>query len=133
MSQQYTVRAIPAQGHLWRRRAGLKWPATPVKISVVDAPTGEGEITPAQFAQLRADPHIAVTSVGDADPMVSEGRAELLAALAKVDALRKDLADQAEAIEEERAQFGREAVSHADKLRELESEIERLRAKPSRR
>jgi hypothetical protein len=75
----FAVRAIPAPGHVYRRRAGRAWSKEPTIVKVVDDPkpphveldrdgkkivTLSDEISPKDLAALQADPHLAVVPYG---------------------------------------------------------------------
>jgi hypothetical protein len=103
---QVTVRALPAQGHEFRRRAGRAWGKSPVVVTVVDEPKPHtldksgnvvefsDEISPAQYAQLLDDPnHISVVPVGGGDPQNLDLRGKLQIAESELAKARAQLAE----------------------------------------
>ena len=146
MDIQISVRAIPPPGNLYRRRAGRPWPAEPVIVKVVDNPKPHkldakgkieafsDEISPAQYAELQADPHINAYPVGDPNAApVLESQAALVEKDREIAALRKELSGYAEIAAEERRAIAAEAEEAGKKVAALEAEVERLRAQLGKR
>jgi hypothetical protein len=84
---QISVRAMPAPGHNFRRRAGRAWTKDPILLNVVDQPkaprvtldqegrsvvTYSNEISPIDVEALKADRFISVTVVGGEQGELSE-------------------------------------------------------------
>jgi hypothetical protein len=131
VARQVRVRAIPAQGHAVRRRAGRAWPETWTIVEVADNPSGD-QISYLQLAQLEADPRIAVAAVGSLDSLDTEAKMELALAQDEVERLRKRLAQETENLEAERKQSSK-ALEHAgDQLRALEAQVAELRAQAAK-
>ena len=137
---EITVRAMPAPGHQFRRRCGIAWGKQARRAVIVDAPRpldlqalADGkieviELSPSQYQQLVEDPHIAVTAIGGSDPQIPELKAQLLKAMSEVEALRKQLAEQAEAFTEERRALSTAHAAQGKQVLELSNQIETLRA-----
>lgn len=107
------VRAIPPHGFRTRMRARKRWTTEPREVQIADAiapcdgckgerkvngavcvacgGSGEsaGQITPADLAEIQADPHMAVQVAGDGDI----ASLELNAAKVKIGELQVQLAD----------------------------------------
>ena len=133
---QVSVRAYPAQGHEYRRRAGRAWGTTPTIVTVTEDPKGPADITAAQLDALKGDPMIAVIPVGAAtegDLDVAAMRGELAKRTAELDAARKALSEAVEQIdiERRRATAAEEAV--AEKVARLTAEVDHLRSKASKK
>ncbi len=106
---EFTVRAMPAQGLDRRFRAGRPWGKNPVNIKVVDNPTPtriekdrdgremrtySDEISPKDLEALRADPHFAVVPVGANDGAaleVNAAKAEVIKLAGELEAARREL------------------------------------------
>lgn len=92
------VRAIPAPGHNYRWRAGMRWSSADHEVVIVDDPkpynhaNGPQEISPLQLEQLRSDMRLAVQVLGDGE----EGLIQALEAQAKVQQLEVDLLEARE-------------------------------------
>ncbi len=66
MFTRFSVRAVPAAGHNFRRRAGRSWSTTPVEVDLVEKVTDpDSQITHAQLLELQGDQRIAVVPVGE--------------------------------------------------------------------
>jgi len=131
---QVQVRAMPAPGHEYRRRAGRAWSRAPVTVKVVDHPISADEISPAQYAALQADPHIAAMPLGGGDDgALVEVKADLLKAQSEVEQLRKQLAEAAEIAEEQKRVAASEIETAGQRIRQLEAELELLREKLAKR
>lgn len=127
---QIQVRALPAPGHDYRRRAGRTWGKTPTIVRVVDSPASPDEITPTQYAQLREDPMINAVPVGEAtaeDLEVAALKAQFVKANATTTELRKQLADMVEAQEAQRTEASKLMATTGARVIELEREVEHLR------
>lgn len=136
-----SVRAIPAPGHKYRRRAGLAWAKEPAKIRVVDeprkdaGPDGVIELSPAQMQALLADPHIAVSFLG-ADSAASPEemnalKADAVKMAADLGEARRDLAFAQE--EMARLREGKQSAEDdlrraGEKVRALEEQLSTARA-----
>jgi hypothetical protein len=142
---QITVRAIPAPGHEFRRRAGRAWSKSPEIVTVVDSPKPHtldakgkivafsDEITPAQYAELQADPHISAMPVGGGDPQNLDLRARLQIAEEALASARAELASMQEAREATGRENAKEANRVAAELMAARADIEALQAKLAKR
>lgn len=133
---QIEVRAYPAPGHEYRRRAGRAWSSKAVVVEVVDAPVGDGQISPAQLAILRTDPMIAAVPVGAATTGDLESAAiaarlsESEKALASVRAELADAIEQIEASGRALSESSERDRARAEHIKALEAEVAMLRAAP---
>lgn len=132
---EVSVRAMPAHGHKFRRRCGVSWTKEPRRARIVDNPkpvdvTSDDvlEFSPTQYKQLLEDPHIAVSTIGGADPEIPNIKAKLLEAEAEILKLRKQLADQSEEFAIERRAAARLNEEQAKQLVDLGNTIESLKA-----
>jgi hypothetical protein len=125
---EVNVRAIPAPGFDYRRRAGRAWTKEVQTVKVVDAPKAADEISPAQYAELQRDPMINAVPVGGADPQVLGLKGELAEKDALIEKLRGELSAAIEMAEEMGTRSNRDAEVAGMRIRELEAEVERLRA-----
>lgn len=143
---EISVRAIPPPGNLHRRRAGRPWAAEAIVVKVVDNPKPHkvdakgkieaysDEISPAQYAELQADPHINAYPVGDPNAApVLEGKNALVKMQAELEAARKELAGLVEVQEQERARVGKELEDLGRQVAERDAEIDRLRVQVSKK
>jgi hypothetical protein len=136
----YSVRAIPAQGHKFRRRAGRAWTKDIVSVVVVDKPdpaaTSPIEISPADLAALQADQLIAVSAQGSGDASADD----LNAAKVRIGELDRMLADarkaQQQLVEEladVREGAKRAAEDGGARIAQLTADLGALRAKVAKR
>ena len=130
---QIAVRAIPAPGHIYRRKIGRAFTAEPTTLRVVDAPSAPDEITATQYAALQGDPHIVAMPAGGGDPQVLDLRAKLELSEAALAEARRALADADERQDAERAAISGAAASAGEEIRRLTAENDQLRADLAKR
>jgi uncharacterized small protein (DUF1192 family) len=135
-AMEISVRSMPAPGHIYRRRAGRAWGKEAVTVIVTETPNPKHidamgrplEITPAQFAELKSDPHIMAAPAGGGDPEIPGLVAQLAAKDEEIARLRKDHADAVESAERQLLAVGKHAEAQGARIAELEGEVERMRA-----
>ena len=119
------VRAIPESGHAHRYRAGMKFGIEPQTLTVLEdgqAPDLEqGQISLAQYGQIKSDPRLAVNAEGANDEVIVKAQAEIAAKDAELVAAKRELAAAAELYDEHQAIAEKHAL-------EAQNEIMRLRA-----
>lgn len=138
---EIVVRAMPAHGHEYRRRAGRAWGKQPITVKVVDAPKPHqyredgsiaaysDEISTEDYKELTEDQHLAVFAKGDPSAGdVLEAHAAIGERDKEILKLRKDLADAHESAELERKATSKEIEALGMRLKEAEAESDKLRA-----
>lgn len=142
---QITVRAIPAHGHEYRRRAGRAWGKAPIVVTVTDSPKPHhvdakgkvvefsDEISTAQYAELQKDPHISAVPVGGGDPQNLDLRAQLQEASEALAKARAELATMQEIQDANGRANATEAARMAGELMAARAEVEALQAKIAKR
>lgn len=126
---QIKVRAFPAPGHEWRRRAGRTFGKQPVTLTVTANPTAPDHITPLQYAQLEADPRLLVKPASADDALSAEAMAQIAIKEAELLEAKRALAEAAELAEENRRAGEAAALKASADMLAKDAEIEDLRNK----
>jgi hypothetical protein len=125
---QIKVRALPAPGHIYRRRIGRTFSKDWTVLDVVDHPSKPDEISPLQYKELQADNRITAIPVAADDAGALESSGKLAEAEAEIVKLRRDLAEAAERYEENARAGEAAAKASAEKIATLEGEVAKLHA-----
>lgn len=129
---QIKVRALPAPGHVYRRRAGRAFSKDWTLLDVVEQPSQENEISPLQYKELQSDPRITAIPVAADDAGALEALGDLAEAEAVIVKLRRELSEAAERYEESARAGEAAAKSAAEKIAMLEGQVEQMRAELAR-
>ena len=127
------VRAIPAPGHKYRWRCGMRWPENAVEVVVVEEPKpydhaiGPEEISPEQFELLRKDRRLAValsdgSEGGDTEELI-EAKAEHARLERALKEAHQELAGASERFERFRASSEKQATEAGARIAKLEHEL----------
>jgi len=127
------VRAIPAPGHKYRWRCGMRWPENAVEVVIVEEPKpydhaiGPEEISPEQFEQLRKDRRLAValsdgSEGGDTEELL-EAKADIARLERALKEAHQELAGASERFERFRASSEKQATEAGGRIAKLEHEL----------
>ncbi len=135
------VRAIPAQGHLYRRAGGRAWGKDPVVVTVVDKPRTDAEakadgtaehpfeISKESLADLKSDKRIAVSATSAEDAADAAAKVLLVEAEGKIAQLRKQVEQLTDTLEAERGNASAELTKAQTRVQDLEKLVAELQAK----